>query len=673
MLFDALSEFLRLLPPHLRKLWGRHVGTQILWNDTVPEEKRTLRIPHDGDGKRGEPDFSDTAYFPPFNKVVGIAVNGWDWPDRCSRFVTFDLDSLLNHVKGLTPERIAEIIEKLRVVPWVELIRSKGGHGYHIRIYFDPYPIALTHTEHANNAERTLAFLSEVTGLDLKAACDTCGAMAWIFHADTAPNGFELIKDATQTLDLSVTPELPSKKIEHKEYKKVKPSPKHRELIAYVVAKGGRFEDGRLHTHTKVLEQAVEDLGLHPGLQSNSEGNNLDHENCFAYPDAKGSWRVIRHTKGVKEHESWETTSDGYTATWLNRAEKKEATDPADLIVADALKRDKFFHYEGTAYVQLMRRGHPETLTVEEAAYERYLRMRFRALHHRVAKAEWMKNAVSDLVAFALEECDEIPVYTRVAYHGGKLYIDLCDRDRTIIEIDGDGWRKAENPPVRFYRTDKMLPLPEPKKGGTLDALKPFVNIHPNDWPLFVGALLGCLLPEGTYPIVSLIGGDGRCKSCLSVVILLLIDPNKVKGCALPDSHEDLILAARQHYLVVFDNLTTILPWLSDGLCRLCSGAASERRTKYRNSDTSAFIAKRPLVTTSIADVIKAPDLDSRAIKFELPEVENRKREAQLSRDFETARPLILGAHMTPYPADSAICPKLAIRTYRDSRILAIG
>ena len=204
MLFDALSDTLRPLPPHLRRLWGPYIGTQLLWTDDVPEDHRELRIPYNGNGKRGEPDFSDPSYFPPLDKLLAVGVNGWDWPDRRSRYVTFDLDSLLNHVKGLTPEKIAEIIVKLKAIPWVEIIRSKGGHGYHVRIYFDPFPYAFTHSEHAHNAERALVFLSQVTGLDLKAAVDACGAMAWIYHHDTAPNGFELVKDATQTLDLSV-------------------------------------------------------------------------------------------------------------------------------------------------------------------------------------------------------------------------------------------------------------------------------------------------------------------------------------------------------------------------------------------------------------------------------------------------------------------------------------
>ena len=153
-------------------------------------------------------------------------------------------------------------------------------------------------------------------------------------------------------------------------------------------------------------------------------------------------------------------------------------------------------------------------------------------------------------IAISIEESDEFPVYIRVAHHQGKVYVDLCDRDRTIIEIDGNGWRKVENPPVRFYRTDKMLPLPKPQRDGTLNALKGFINIHPDDWPLFVAALLGCFLPQGTYPVISLVGGDGRCKTSAGIVILLLIDPNRVQSSHHPIGR-DLILSATQHYLLL--------------------------------------------------------------------------------------------------------------------------
>ena len=209
MLLSELTDFLKSQPPHLKKLWHSSIGTQLSFTNEVPEDKRELRIPHDGNGKHGEPYFDDTAYHPPLDQLLALGVSGWDWADKRSRYVTFDLDSLLGHVKGLTPERLAEIVDKLKQVPWVEIVKSKGGKGYHVRVYFDPLPIANTHTEHAHNAERALAHLSAVTGIDLQAEVDVCGAIAWLWHRDTSADGFALIKDSTQTLDLSTTPELP--------------------------------------------------------------------------------------------------------------------------------------------------------------------------------------------------------------------------------------------------------------------------------------------------------------------------------------------------------------------------------------------------------------------------------------------------------------------------------
>jgi hypothetical protein len=142
---------------------------------------------------------------------------------------------------------------------------------------------------------------------------------------------------------------------------------------------------------------------------------------------------------------------------------------------------------------------------------------------------------VDQLTAIALEEGDEIPVYVRLAHVTGKLYIDLADRERRIVEIDANGWRVVDQAPVRFMRSDKMRPLPVPEASGTLEDLRPFVNVEAEDFPLLIGALLGMLQPAGTFPAVSIIGGDGRAKTCLATVLLMLIDPSIIKGCAPPE------------------------------------------------------------------------------------------------------------------------------------------
>lgn len=128
--------------------------------------------------------------------VKGVGVNGWNWCDQLSEYCTYDLDSIANHGDGLTDEHLAKIVGRLMDVPEVEIVRSKSGRGIHVRVFFDPQPHALTHAEHARNGARALAWLAQKTGLPLQAAVDACAKIAWIWHQDTAPGGFRLLKEA---------------------------------------------------------------------------------------------------------------------------------------------------------------------------------------------------------------------------------------------------------------------------------------------------------------------------------------------------------------------------------------------------------------------------------------------------------------------------------------------
>ena len=69
----------------------------------------------------------------------------------------------------------------------------------------------------------------------------------------------------------------------------------------------------------------------------------------------------------------------------------------------------------------------------------------------------------------------------------GKLYRDLGDEDRRVIEIATTGWRVIDNPPVRFRRAAEMQPLPVPVPGGSVETLRPLLNVQSdNDFVLVV-------------------------------------------------------------------------------------------------------------------------------------------------------------------------------------------
>jgi hypothetical protein len=94
-------------------------------------------------------------------------------------------------------------------------------------------------------------------------------------------------------------------------------------------------------------------------------------------------------------------------------------------------------------------------------------------------------RAAQDLFeARALFDGAECPVHLRVAEHGGRLYLDLCDRAWRAVQIDAEGWRVVERPPAKFRRTRGSQPLPEPERGGSLDDLRSFFNVDHHGWIL---------------------------------------------------------------------------------------------------------------------------------------------------------------------------------------------
>lgn len=202
MLLDALRDFLRahLTHSHLHRLWNSDLGVQTLFANG---DRR--RIPQDGHTRA--PHFDDTPYHPVLTpeSVLAVGVNGWNWVNQRSEFVTFDLDSVVNHTKGVPIEQLDEVVARLMAVDDVEIVRSKSGHGYHARVYFDPHPRAITHNDHSHNAKRVLAWLSQQIDYPLATTVDAAGLIAWIWHQKTAPNGFELLKHAKETKETKET------------------------------------------------------------------------------------------------------------------------------------------------------------------------------------------------------------------------------------------------------------------------------------------------------------------------------------------------------------------------------------------------------------------------------------------------------------------------------------
>jgi hypothetical protein len=312
-----------------------------------------------------------------------------------------------------------------------------------------------------------------------------------------------------------------------------------------------------------------------------------------------------------------------------------------------ALCEEVFHTASGAAFADLVIDGHRETWPIRSKRFRSWLRRCYYQETGTAPKGSAIASALDLLEARAQFDAPERAVTIRVAEHAGRLYLDLADERWRTVVIGPEGWRVIGCPPVRFRRSPGMLPLPVPEHGGSIDALRSYLNLsNHDDFVLVVAWLLAALRPRGPYPLLAISGEQGSAKTVLSKLLRALVDPNEAPVRALPREERELMIAANNGHLLAFDNLSGLPAWLSDALCRLASGGSFALRRLYTDDEEVLFEAARPALLNGIEDVIQRSDLADRAIFLALTPIgeEQRRSESELWREFELARPAILGA-----------------------------
>jgi ABC-type transport system involved in cytochrome c biogenesis ATPase subunit len=78
--------------------------------------------------------------------------------------------------------------------------------------------------------------------------------------------------------------------------------------------------------------------------------------------------------------------------------------------------------------------------------------------------------------------------------------------------------------------------------------------------------LTAALQPVGSHPILVVTGEQGAAATTMLRVCRRLIDPNASPVRAHAKELRNRMIAARKNWLVVYDNITTLPTWLSNGL-----------------------------------------------------------------------------------------------------------
>jgi len=255
---------------------------------------------------------------------------------------------------------------------------------------------------------------------------------------------------------------------------------------------------------------------------------------------------------------------------------------------------------------------------------------------------------------------------THLRLGGGKdrVVIDLGQEDGRQVIIKAGGWTIGVEREEKLIRSPGFGALPTPTRGRNLDKLKRLLGLTDEAWVLVLAFLLACLQPAGPYMLLLVEGEQGSGKSFFCKLLKRMIDPNQVEKARLPNSERDLMIHAKDYFLLSFDNVSGMKGDLSDALCVLATGGGFATRKLYSDDELFVFDYTRPIMINGIADFANRPDLLERAIPLKLPAIDerNRKTETQMLAEFMELLPGFLGRLYDIVGAALETIPKVTAR-----------
>jgi hypothetical protein len=331
------------------------------------------------------------------------------------------------------------------------------------------------------------------------------------------------------------------------------------------------------------------------------------------------------------------------------QGKRKTQSSPStqtDRLIAIAEQYELFRTPEGETFVPVPVGDHLEVLAVRSRPFRLWLLQRFREQTGRVPTKEHLTNVIEAVEAIALSANRVYSVHVRVAEHGGNIYLDLTNDRWEVVEATPHGWRILKTSPVRFRRAKGMLPLPTPERGGSINLLRELVHMGDETWALMLGWLMSTFRPSGPYPLALLVGEQGSGKTTQARTLRALIDPHVAPLRSPPRTVQDLLIAANNNWLPIFDNLSSVPQWLSDALCQLSTGGGFGTRQLYTDTEEILLQVQRPVILTSIGQVATRPDLLDRCLLLLLQPIPGteRRSESEYSVEFAARAPKILGA-----------------------------
>lgn len=346
--------------------------------------------------------------------------------------------------------------------------------------------------------------------------------------------------------------------------------------------------------------------------------------------------------------------------SWLARAMGADGSDGPDALLGRSSPVDSLVRMlqddlsatfirsrsrNSAAFVSVESRGGVRTYSVKSRGFKLFLGSAFGTKFGRSCRSKDIDEAVGIIEGECLCNGVEEDIHVRVARTGDRVYVDMGDDANRVIDVGPEGWNVMPKCGVKFVRSSGSLPLPVPEREGHVDDLWRFVNIKDPGDRLLVLVWLTMALgrPDVPCPIKFIHGEQGTAKSTSTKCLHLLVDPSAAPLRSPPPERRSLAIAADRARVLSFDNWSQFKPDMSDAFCQLVTGGAFAVRALYEDAEEQVFSARRAIIVNGIPDLARQQDLIGRSLMFVLPQIEKRRREEDLDKEFATARPGILG------------------------------